>query len=86
MRFYVFSVQYNKDAQAENRSVPKAFDNRNDAIKEFHSQLAKDMGNATLGWSLCMVINSDMGIEASEKYIADEVVAEAELADANISE
>lgn len=80
MRFYVFSVQYNKDAQAENRSVPKAFDNRNDAIKEFHRQLANDYGNETLGWSICMVINSAMGIEASEKFVKniEPVVAEAD--------
>ena len=77
MRFYVLAVQYNREAQAENRTVPKAFDNRNEAIAEFHSQLAKDMKNTTLGWSLCMVINDAMGIEAKEKYVADPVVEEA---------
>lgn len=71
MRYYVFSVQYNKEAEAENRTVPKAFDSLNEAIAEFHTQMAKDMKNTTLGWSLCMVINSDGGIHASEKYVAE---------------
>lgn len=76
MRYYVFAVQYNKEAQAENRTVPKAYDSRNDAIKEFHRQLSQDYGNATLGWSICMVINSAMGVECEEKYIAEETPVE----------
>lgn len=71
MRFYVFSVQYNAEAGSENRTVPKAFDTRNEAIKEFHRQLSVDMGNTKLSWSICMVINSAMGVEAEEKYVAD---------------
>ena len=74
MRYYVFAVQYNKDAGAENRTVPKAYDTRNAAIQEFHRQLAQDYANATLGWSICMVINSATGVEVSEKYVADEPV------------
>lgn len=85
MRYYVFVVQYNKIAQAENRSVPKAFDDRNAAVREFHSQLAKDMGNETLGWSIVMVINSAMGVEMSEKYIAP-YVEEIEEVEANTEE
>ena len=73
MKYYVLSIQYNKDAQAENRTVPKAYDTRNDAVKEFHRQLSTDMGNSTLGWSICMVINSAMGVEMQEKYVADVV-------------
>ena|GEM_PF-6620313 len=71
MRYYVFAIQYNKDAQAENRTAPKAYDTRNQAIAEFHRQLSQDMNNKTLGWSLCMVVNDAMGIEAKEKYVAD---------------
>lgn len=71
MRFYVLAIQYNKEKEAENRTAPKAFDTLNDAKKEFHSQLAKDMGNETLGWSLVMIINSDGMVYTSEKYIAD---------------
>ena len=73
MRYYVLSIQFNKDAQTENRTVPKAYDSRNDAVKEFHKQLSTDMGNLTLGWSICMVINSAMGVEMQEKYVADVV-------------
>lgn len=68
MRFYVFSVQHNAEKNSENRSVPKAYNTRNEAIAEFHRELAADMGNATLDWSLVMVINSAMGIEAKERW------------------
>lgn len=77
MRFYVLSVQYNKDAGAENRTVPKAYNTRNEALAEFHRVLASDMKTPSLGWSICMVINDAMGIEAKEKYVADPVVEEA---------
>ena len=71
MRYYVLAIQYNKEAKAENRTAPKGFDSLNDAKKEFHSQLARDMGNSTLGWSLCMVINEYGGIFAQERYKAE---------------
>ena len=79
MRYYVYSIQYNKVVGAENRSVPKACDTLNDALTEYHDQLARDHKNKTLGWSICMVINSAMGVEAKEKYIAD--VTEEELSE-----
>lgn len=83
MRYYVFVVQYNRVAKAENRTVPKAFDRENDAIREFHSQLAKDMGNETLGWSMVMLIDSYGQVEMKEKYIAppnEEELEESRLA------
>lgn len=61
MRYYVIFIQFNKDAQAENRTVPKAFDTLDDAIAEFHTQMGKDMKNATLGWSMGTIINSEGG-------------------------
>lgn len=73
MRYYLFTVQFNKEAGAENRTVPKAFNSLNEAIAEFHSQLSKDMKNPTLGWSLAMIINSDGGVHMQEKYVADVV-------------
>ena len=66
MRFYLITIQYNAEAGAENRSVPKAFDSLDDAFAEFHSQVSKDMRNATLGWSLNMIVNSEGG--TYEKY------------------
>lgn len=74
MRYYVLSIHYNKVKQAENRTAPKSFDKREDAIKEFHSQMSKDMDNETIAWSICMVINSAMGVEKSERW--DEEVNE----------
>ncbi len=57
MRFYVLSIQYNRVAGAENRTVPKAYDTKDDAMAEWHRQLSTDMKNETLGWSLCMVVD-----------------------------
>lgn len=71
MRYYVLAIQHNMEKDEENRTAPKAFNTLNDAIKAFHKQLADDMGNATLDWSLCMIINSDCGIYKSEKWVRE---------------
>lgn len=68
MRFYVLAIQYNREKEAENRTVPKAYDTKDDAIAEWHSQLAKDMKNDTLGWSLCMVIDVFGNVIAKERW------------------
>lgn len=73
MRFYLVTIQFNKEAQAENRTAPKAFDKVEDAIAEFHTQMGKDMKNATLGWALSIVFDSNGGIIRDEKWIASEV-------------
>lgn len=62
MRFYLTSIQFNKEAQAENRTAPKAFDKLEDAVTEFFSQVAKDRKNATLGWSVNYITNEFGGI------------------------
>lgn len=68
MRFYVFVVEHNMIAGAENRTVPKAYDSLDDAIAEFHRVLSVDMKNDTLDWALAMVINSEGGIHRNEKW------------------
>ena len=68
MRFYVMAIQHNMVANAENRSVPKAYNTLDEAIAEFHKQMAADMNNATLDWTLAMVINSEGGIHRNEKW------------------
>lgn len=68
MRYYVVAVQHNKDADAENRSVPKAFDEKHAAKQEFHRQLGSDMNNAKLDWGVVVILNSDGYLEASEKW------------------
>lgn len=68
MRYYVVAIQYNAEAEAENRTVPKAFDTKDEAIAEFHSQLAKDMKNATLGWSICIIFDNNGNIIRDEKW------------------
>lgn len=62
MKYYLFTVQYNKEKKAENRPQPKAFDNMFDAEAAFHSQVAEDMKNKTLGGSVNKILN-DMGSE-----------------------
>lgn len=68
MRYYVTSIQHNKEADAENRSVPFAFDDYNSALQKFHSQLGADMNNTTLDWSVVIVWDSEGGIIRSEKW------------------
>lgn len=79
MRFYLVTIQYNKDAKAENRTAPKAYDTVDEAIAEFHTQMGKDMKNATLGWAISIVFDSNGGIIRDEKWTAptvDEVAEE----------
>lgn len=68
MRYYLVTIQYNKDKGAENRTAPKAFDNVDDAIAAFHKQMGNDMTNDTLAWALSMVFNSEGGIIRNEKW------------------
>ena len=72
MRYYVVSVQHNKDRDAENRSVPKAFDTELQARQAFHAQLGSDMGNAALDWSVCMIFTDIGSVIASERWEAPE--------------
>lgn len=73
MRFYVVTIQHNMVSDAENRSVPKAYDTQNDAIREFHRQMATDMANDTLDWAICRVFNSENEIIKAEKWVREVV-------------
>lgn len=68
MRYYVVAIQHNKEADAENRSVPKAYDDKLLARQEFHRQLGVDINNSTLDWGVVAILNSDGYLEASEKW------------------
>ena len=72
MRYYVVSVQHNKEKDAENRSVPKAFDTELQARQAFHEQLGSDMSNTTLDWSVCMIFTDVGSVIASERWEAPE--------------
>lgn len=74
MRYYLVTIQYNKESKAENRTVPKAFDNIDDAIAEFHAQMGRDMKNTTLGWALSIIFDSNGGIVRDEKWVTVESV------------
>lgn len=79
MRYYLVTIQYNKEKEAENRTVPKAFDDVESAIAEFHTQMGKDMKNDTLGWALSIVFDSNGGIIRDEKWVANVVEPEPEV-------
>ena len=76
MRYYVLVIQ--QTPSGENRSTPKAFDTKNDAVAEFHSQLAKDMKNTNVTSSIVMLIDSDGAVHRSEKYVADATPTETQ--------
>lgn len=65
MKFYLTTIQYNKEKDAENRTAPKVFDSLEKAEAEFYSQVGQDMKNATLGGSVNMVFNSEGGVYPS---------------------
>lgn len=80
MKYYLVTIQFNAEKGQTNRTIPKEFDNVNDAIAEFHSQMGKDMKNATLGWATSIVFNSEGGIirdERMDREYVPEVVEEA---------
>lgn len=62
MKYYLTTIQYNKVAKAENRTVPKVYTSLEKAEADFYEQVGKDMKNATLGGSLNYITNSDGGI------------------------
>lgn len=69
-RFYVVFIQHNKEVDAENRTVPPAFDNLKDAYQKYYEQLGKDMKNATLDWSVGY-IQDNFGNKIESKYWSD---------------
>lgn len=69
MRYYVIAVQHNKLADAENRSVPKAYNDLISAKQEAYRQLSVDMGNQTLDWGVVSILTSDgYLVQPSEKW------------------
>ena len=71
MRYYLFTIQHNKEKDAENRPIPIGYDTRDEAIAAWHDQRKTDMRNSTLDWAFSMVINSEMGVEADEKSVRE---------------
>lgn len=83
MRYYLVTIQYNKEKEAENRTAPKAFDTLDEAVCAFHKQMGTDMANPTLGWAMSTIINSDGGqypkyTEKWERPIEPEIEPEVE--------
>lgn len=61
MKYYLFTVQYNKTRKAENRPQPRMFNELKKAESAFYKQVGADMDNEDLGGSLNMVVNSEGG-------------------------
>lgn len=78
MRFYLITIQYNKESKAENRTVPKAYDDLAKAEADFYEQVGKDMKNAVLGGSLNMVTNSAGGVHMTKQWGVMEAEVESE--------
>lgn len=75
-RFYVMFVQHNKEQEAENRTVPAAYDEIKKAYQKYYDQLAKDMNNSTLDWSVGYILDN-FGNVIESKYWTD-IVEEPE--------
>lgn len=48
--YFVTSIEFNENAQATNRTVPKQFTNRSDAEKEFYRLMYTNNGLVGIGW------------------------------------
>ena len=83
-RFYVMFVQHNKEADAENRTVPSAFDDLLLARQKFHEQLGKDMKNETLDWSIGYILDNFCNKIESEYWT--NIVEEPEEEPTEVSE
>lgn len=59
MRFYLVTIQYNKESKAENRTVPKVYPTLEEAEANFYEQVGKDMKNPVLGGSVNLVFDSE---------------------------
>lgn len=69
-RFYVVFIQHNKEVDAENRTIPSAFDDLKAAYQKYYEQLGKDMKNPTLDWSVGY-IQDNFGNKIESKYWTD---------------
>lgn len=69
-RFYVVFIQHNKEVDAENRTVPSAFDDLKAAYQKYYEQLGKDMKNSTLDWSVGYILDN-FGNKIDSKYWTD---------------
>lgn len=77
-RYYLVTIQYNRNSQAENRTAPKAFDTMDEAVAAFHKQMGSDMSNDTLGWAISIVFDNYGGIIRNEMWTRPEEAVETE--------
>lgn len=79
IRYYVMFVQHNKEANAENRTVPSGHNDLKEAQQRFYEQMAKDMKNTTLDWSVGYILDN-YGNVIESRYWTD-IVEEPEPAE-----
>lgn len=70
-RYYVMSVEYNKVAQAENRTQPRAYDSLNDAIARLHEVMKNDMTTESTAWAVCYIVDNFGNTIRHEEYVQD---------------
>lgn len=70
-RFYVMSIEFNKVAQAENRSQPRAYDSLNDAVARLHEVMKDDMRNENIAWAVCYILDNFGNTLRHEEYVQD---------------
>lgn len=71
-RYYVTSVEFNKVAQAENRSVPSAFDSLDKAKAKFYTTLANNINNNTISDAVVIMFDSNGNKVMSEHWHEEE--------------
>lgn len=59
LKFYLDSVQYNKEKKQENRSQTKMFTSKEEVEAEFFASVGNDIKNVTLGGSVTIVYDSE---------------------------
>lgn len=72
-RYYVMFVQHNKIQDAENRTVPSAFNTLKEAEQKYYEQLGQDMKNKTLDWSVGYILDN-FGNRLQSKYWTDKEI------------
>ena len=68
MKYYLYTIQHNKEKDAENRTAPTPYDDRKEAAADFFEQVGKDMHNSTLDGSMNMLVNSAAGVEGKKTW------------------
>lgn len=68
MRYYLVRIAYNKQAQAEDRPQPTAYNTWDEALKAFHSFMTQNILGSTIGWCMAMITTPYGTVEKVERW------------------